>query len=250
MSNSTKWYETFFDGLYSKVLAGQCDEGRTLQDARTIRRVLKLRKGRSVLDCPCGLGRIAFALARLGMAVTGADLTASYVSRARRRAKAEGLDIPFVRCDMRELPFKGRFDAVINWFTSFGYFDNAGNLAAARAAFDALQPGGRFLIETMNKSRLLSCWRADREEVINGVRIVNRARWDARASRVKDTWTMSEGTRTEQRSLTIRVYNGAEMRALLQAAGFRNVQLFGRPPLGRFTRHSRRMIALATRPAK
>jgi len=58
---------------------------------------------------------------------------------------------------MRELPFEGQFDAVVNWFTSFGYFDPAGNLAAAKAAFAALKPGGRFLVETLNKSFVLDC---------------------------------------------------------------------------------------------
>jgi len=40
------------------------------------------------------------------------------------------------------------------------------------------------------------------------------------------------------------------MRRLLRAAGFDDIRFLGRPPLGRFTRHSRRMIAIAARPLK
>ena len=250
MSKSSKWYETFFDGLYGRVLAGQFDGDKSAAQARTIKRALRLRKGRRVLDCPCGMGRISLELARLGLDVTGADLNATFVRSARSRAASAGLAIPFVRCDMRELPFEGEFDAAVNWFTSIGYFDDAGNLAAARAAFAALKLGGKFLIEAMNKSWLLAHWRGRGEKVINGVRVVDRPRWDAATNRVMCAWTLTHGGRAERRHIVLRVYNGAEIRALLRQAGFRDIRLFGRPPLGRLTRHSRRFIAIGTRPRK
>ncbi len=250
MAKSNEWYETFFTGLYGQVLAGERHEARAPGEARMIKHLLRLRKGQRVLDCPCGLGRISFALARLGLDVTGADLTASYIRRARRRAKAEGTDVRFFRCDMRELPFDGQFDAVVNWFTSFGYFDDAGDLATAKAAFAALKPGGKFLVEMLNKSWMLAHFRPDHDDTVHGVRIVSHARWDARSGRVHNRWTFSKGRKVETHRFSHRLYNGTEIRRLLRAAGFRDVRLFGHPPLGRFTRHSRRMIAVATRPAE
>jgi SAM-dependent methyltransferase len=95
-----------------------------------------------------------------------------YIRRARRRARSEGLNVPFVRCDMRRLPFEGRFDAVVNWFTSFGYFDAAGNLAAARAAFASLRPGGRFLVEMLNKSFVLPRFTSRGDEEASGVGVL------------------------------------------------------------------------------
>jgi len=249
MTPKQEWYETFFSGLYGRVLGSDMHEGRAPEEAGLAKRLLKLRKGQRVLDCPCGLGRMARGLAGLGLDVTGTDLAATYVQRARRRAASDGLRIRFVRCDMRELPFDGEFDAVVNWFTSFGYFDDDGNLAAARAALRALKPGGKFLIETMNKSSLLARFNPGRREtVINGVTVVNRARWDAKGSRVRDPSKLSSGSKTQRTTISIRVYNAADMRSLLREAGFQDVKLFGRPPLGRFTKHSRRMIAVATRP--
>jgi len=250
MKKEAEWYETFFDGLYGRVLAGQFDESRTAGQARLIKKVLRLRKGRRVLDSPCGLGRITFALAKLGLDVTGADLAAGYLRRARRRAKAEGRNTRFVRCDMRELPFDGEFDAVVNWFSSFGYFDEGGNLAAATAAFGALKPGGRFLVEVINKSSLLRRFTPASEQRVNGVDIVDTRRWDARTGRVRSTWTLSRGSQTHRHRLSMRLYNGAEIRAVLRAAGFGEIQLFGHPPLGRLMRHSRRLIAVARRLAK
>ena len=40
MSKHAKWYETFFGGLYAKVLAGQFDESQSLEEARTIWKLL------------------------------------------------------------------------------------------------------------------------------------------------------------------------------------------------------------------
>jgi hypothetical protein len=46
------------------------------------------------------------------------------------------------------------------------------------------------------------------------------------------------------------LYTAPQMRRLLRKAGFRDVRFFGRSPLGRFTRHSPRMIAVGTKPVK
>ncbi|KKN82975.1 hypothetical protein LCGC14_0303900 [marine sediment metagenome] len=248
MTNSPPWYETFFDGLYGKVLASHFSEDRAQAQAELIKKLLKLRKGQRVLDCPCGVGRITIPLARMGLKMTGVDLTAAYVRQARRRAKREGLDIPFIRCDMREIDFDGEFHAVINWFTAFGYFDKAGDLATAKGAFRALKPGGKFLVDVSNKSWVLSHFVASDTSVINDVEITDTRQWNANIGRMESDWTFRKGKQIERQHVSLRLYDGAELRAVLRKAGFREIHLYGFPPLGRLSRHRRRLIAVATRP--
>ena len=249
MAQSQKWYQAFFDGLYAKVLPKTFDEATTLKQARIVKRLLKLRKGQRALDIPCGLGRIALPLARAGVNVTGVDLTGLYIRRARKQAKAEALNIEFIQGDMRDISFNAEFDAAFNFFGSFGYFSDADNLAFAKRVFQSLKPGGRFLIEGINKSWLLAHFRQRTEQTIAGIRIVQQGQWNARTGRVFSTWTF-HGERTRERHrLSMRIYNGADMRSLLRAAGFRDIKLYGAPPLARFTRHSRRLIAVARRPS-
>ena len=243
-----EWFHDFFDGLYGRVLGGRAHEKRAPREAALIKRVLHLRRGRRVLDCPCGLGRIARELARLGLDVTGVDLTASYIRRARRRAARRRLAVRFIQGDMRELAFEKEFDAVVNWFSSFGYCDDDGNLAAARAAYRALRPGGRFLIEVIHKTWMLGHWRPDTEEVHAGVRIRSQAWWNGRTGRLHNVWTMTRGTVRERHAFSMRVYSAPELRRLLAQAGFRDVRVLARPSLGRVTRHARRLIAVARRP--
>ena len=250
MSKQTQWYQTFFDGLYAKVLPKTFDEAATLKQARIVKRLLKLRKGQHILDIPCGLGRLTVPLAQMGLGMTGVDLTESYLSKARRLAKKNRLNIRLIHSDMRHISFEAEFDAVFNWFGSFGYFSDADNLAFAKRAFQSLKPGGRFLVEGINKSWLLAHFRQRMEQTIAGIRIVFRNKWDARTGRVLCNWTFHSHSKSERHRISMRIYNGSEMRSLLRVAGFRDIKLYPNPPLGRFTRHSRRLIVVGQRPAK
>ena len=244
-----EWADRFFKGLYAQVLAHQFNEKRSVEQARTVKRLLRARKGQKVLDVPCGQGRLTIPLARMGLQMTGVDLTPGFIRKARRLARKERADVRFLVRDMRRIDFDGEFDAAFNWFTSIGYSSYAADLEFCRRVYRALKPGGRFLVETMNKSWLLSHFRTEkRDQTIGGVRIIEWGQWDARTGRIHSTWTFQKGRRRERHRLSIRQFNGADMRRLLREAGFREVMLYGHPPVGRFTRHSRRLIAVARRP--
>lgn len=243
-----EWYERFFDGLYARVLPKQYDEAATLAQARLVKRLLRLRKGQCALDVPCGVGRLTIPLAQMGVVMTGVDITAPYLRKARRLARQAGVEVRWVHGDMRELDFVEAFHGAFNWFGSFGYFPDEDNLRFCRRVATALRPGGRFLVEGPNKSWLLAHFRTRSQRRIGGVHLTTNSRWDARTSRVYSTWTFTRGRTRERHTLSMRVFNGAEMRALLRQAGFRDIELFTHP-YGRFTRHSRRLIAIGRKPA-
>jgi SAM-dependent methyltransferase len=92
-------------------------------------RLLDLRPGMSVLDLACGHGEMAGQLAARGCEVTGLDSSAVFLDRARADAAVAGVSVEYVAGDMRELPWRSRFDRVVNWSTAFGYFDDAANRA-------------------------------------------------------------------------------------------------------------------------
>jgi ubiquinone/menaquinone biosynthesis C-methylase UbiE len=103
-------------------------------DARThrsetalVERALRgVPRGESVLDLPCGAGRMTVALAELGFTrITGADVSPAMVALARRRLAAEGLSFPVVEADAERLPFAdGEFDDVF-CFRLFHHFPTA-----------------------------------------------------------------------------------------------------------------------------
>lgn len=58
-------------------------------------RKLGLRGGERVLDLACGFGRHSLELARRGFAVTGVDITPSYIRFAEEVAQKEGIECAF-----------------------------------------------------------------------------------------------------------------------------------------------------------
>jgi SAM-dependent methyltransferase len=127
-------------------------EARSDSEVELILRLLELPDGAEILDAPCGHGRIAHRLAARGFRVTGLDNNARFLELARSRAAS----VEYVEGDLRELPFEGRFDAVINWFTSFGYFDDDTNRELLAGFRRALRPGGVLLLEQASRELLLS----------------------------------------------------------------------------------------------
>jgi len=97
--------------------------------------LLDLRPGMSVLDLACGHGELANRLAARGCRVTGLDSSAVFLDRARADVAAAGVSVEYVAGDMRQIPWTGRFDRVINWSTAFGYFDDTTNRAVLDGSF-------------------------------------------------------------------------------------------------------------------
>ena len=108
-----------------------------------------------VLDVPCGFGRIANRLAARGCRVTGLDASPLFLARARQDAAALGVAVEYVAGDMRALPWAGRFDRLVCWFTSFGYFDDATDRRVLAGFRRALRPGGRLVLDHANLARLV-----------------------------------------------------------------------------------------------
>lgn len=108
--------------------------------------VLGLPAGSAVLDVPCGQGRHAHLLSEAGFAVQGLDYSTFLLARARERGTSARLR--YKRGDMRRLPadWTGRFDAVLNLFTSFGFFLDPADDARVIGEFArVLRPGGILL---------------------------------------------------------------------------------------------------------
>lgn len=76
---------------------------------------LDIAPGTRLLDVGCGAGQLALIAARNGATVTGCDIAANWLEKARTRAETEGLQITFEEGDAEALPYPdGQFDAVVS----------------------------------------------------------------------------------------------------------------------------------------
>lgn len=177
-------------------------------------------KGR-VFDLCCGFGRHTLALREQGIDVVGLDLSPELLRHARELPRAELLDGRLLRGDARRLPFQAAsFDSLVNLFSSFGYFGDAGDRQVLDEIARVLRPGGLAVLDLMNPARI----RADlvphsRTERAGHVLEEARSLEEGGSRVVKSVrLTLSDGhVRTWRES--VRMYESAEMEQLLGARG-------------------------------
>jgi SAM-dependent methyltransferase len=226
----TDWYDGFFEGDWLDVVALSTPEERTQQQVDFIVDRLGLEAGARVLDLACGHGRVSLELARRGFRVTGLDLSPRSLELAREAAETEGLDVEWIEADMRTVPPGARFDAVVNIFTAFGYFENeAENERVLTGVARVLVPGGGFLIDTVNLLALVRRYRERQWEYRDGdVIFLQEHRYDLLRGRNEARWTFvrSDGGRSEI-AHSVRTYAPHELVAMLERAGMEVVETWG-----------------------
>lgn len=104
-----------------------------------------------VLDCTCGIGTQALGLAKRGHRVTGADLSAGAIRRARREAGKRGLAIEFQQCDVLDLTpvGEGRFDAILAADNSLPHLRSEAEWARALEQIASKLRHGGLLVATI-----------------------------------------------------------------------------------------------------
>lgn len=242
------WWKKHFDG---KSLLGYGLPGKTAAEVRGILKMLgRLKKPAELLDLCCGAGRHAIELAQRGHRVTGLDWSDELLSLARQESSRRGVSLEFKKGDMRRLRFTNRFEAVVNLFTSFGYFETVSeDLAVLRGVRRALKPGGLFLIDVLNKEWLMrhftpTFWQRHPEHDVE--RAFCRLHFDPLTSRLTNhrTLFLRDG-RKRDADLRFKVYPLHELVRMLEATGFKIEKVYGGFDLRPYGLDTFRTIVLA-----
>ena len=192
--------------------------------AETIWQLLDLAPGMEVLDLACGHGRIANRLAQRGVRVTGLDPTPLFLEHARRDAAERGVEVDYVSGDMRSLPWPtDRFERVISWFTSFGYFDDPDNQKVLSEAHRVLRPGGRLMIENNNLAELLPRWLPAVVVERDGDFMIDRSTFEPVTGRAVTERTCIRDGQVRRFTFSVRMFIAVELKGWLLAAGFNSV---------------------------
>ena len=114
------WFATWFDSNYYHILYQHRNDAEAHFFIDNLIQYLDLPSQAEVLDLACGKGRHSIYLAQKNLVVQGVDLSPESIAHAKQFEKA---NLSFQTHDMRQAIDFGKFDAILNLFTSFGYFD-------------------------------------------------------------------------------------------------------------------------------
>lgn len=211
-----EWWEDFFDEEYVEAWAAAGSFDTTADLVESVDSLLALPPGSSILDVACGFGRIAGPLSQRGYDVTGLDFSATQLRLAQQRNPGPR----YVEADMRQPP-PGPFDAAVNLFSSFGYFDDRDDdVAALNAWARVLRPGGVLVMELMHRDRVAH---HHGQPIAHAGPVTEEGQTDW-ITGVRDA-TVTYGDVVK--SFRVRLYTATELVAMLRDAGFGQVDAFG-----------------------
>ena len=207
---------------------------------------LGISPGATLLDLCCGPGRHSLEFARRGFSVVGVDRTETYLRKARSLAKTEGLELEFVREDMRTFCRPDSFDAAINLFTSFGFFEDAkDDELVAKNVHVSLKDGGFFLIDTVGKEILARIFRERDWYDVDGAMMLEERRVTQNWSWIENRWILVKDGKADEFEFGFRLYSAAELSALLRGCGFEAIEVYGDLAGAPYDHEAKRLVVVA-----
>ncbi len=236
------WYKEWFGQEYLELYAHR-NAGEAEQHVDFVATHLGGRPPRSVLDLACGAGRHTAVLRRRGYPALGMDLSLTLLAHPPRE--------PSVAGDMRRLPFADEsFDWVLNFFTSFGYFEREReNFCVLEEIVRMLRPEGRYLIDLFNRDHVLENLEPREVQEIAGRRVEIKRWYDAASRRINKRIRLEAPGRSPRSYLeSVRAYSREEVTIGLRWAGLEVDQLFGNFQGEPFDRDRERLIIVGHKP--
>ncbi|MGZ3863060.1 MAG: class I SAM-dependent methyltransferase [Bacteroidia bacterium] len=236
-----QWFESWFDSPYYHLLYGKRDEKEAGFFIDNLLKKLNLPSKARCWDLNCGKGRHSVFLNKKGYEVIGTDLSEESIKYA---LQFENEHLHFYRHDMRNLFYANYFDAVFNLFTSFGYFRNKfEDEKVFQSVYNALKPGGTFVLDFFNAAQVLTCLRELEEKNINGVTFTLKKKIENNTI-IKEI-TVNDNGKISLFKEEVKIFTHAELVLLGEQAGLTFKNTFGNYNLDTFVQDkSERLILI------
>ena len=219
--------EIFSPEVYLYFYSDFLNPQRTRRDTDFLEQALEPPAGGRLLDIGCGTGRLANVLASRGYRVTAIDVSTPFLQIAEGDAACLNLAVDYRNQDMRTIGWEEEFDAAFCFFTSFGYFSDAENADVLRRVAQALKPGGRFLVETINRDTILRGPRGHRVVEREGNFQIDQSHYDALTGRLQTNRTVILDGHTHTGCFSVRLFTACELVHWLEDNGLEYAALYG-----------------------
>lgn len=241
-----KWHDD--DKFWEKMTPVLFPLTRIEAASEEIDAVLSLSEIQSgaILDMGCGIGRHSLELARRGFQVTGVDRTQIYLSKAAQQADGQGLDIKFIKADMRDFQSEEEFDGALSLFTTFGYFEApAENQQVIHNIYEALKSRGVLVMDMMGKEILARIFLERGWQQVGDYYFLEERSISRDWSWIENRWILIGDDEHYEMEVSHWVYSAAELKAMLMVSGFRDIQIYGDLAGAPYDISAKRLVAVA-----
>ncbi|MDA3863461.1 MAG: class I SAM-dependent methyltransferase [Deltaproteobacteria bacterium] len=224
---SKNWSNNFFDDDY---LISAYASSNTIIDLEVdfLTKHLNLNENNSVLDVGCGDGSHTVRLIKAGYNTTGIDISVPFLLQSSRLAQVYEVEANFIKKDIRDFKNKEPFDAIFCIGGTFGYYKDQENEQLLCHLKSLLKPGGRLIIEVINRDFAISVlptriwWESD------DCMIMDESYFIHKNSRVyiKRNTIFTSG-KQKNKKINIRTYSIDEWNNIVTDCGFKNKKLCG-----------------------
>ena len=252
-NNTTHWYQDFFDNHYLDSYKELLNHFDPEKEVDFLLRAMNLPEESKVLDLCGGHGRHSIPLAKRGYEVVLLDLNKKFLDIAKKEAERKVIKLQTIQADMRDLNFDKEFDGVINLFTSFGYLETEeDNLHVLRQVYRSLKPGGKFLIDVINKKWILENYRERDWRKVDDLLVLVQRNFNGKTSRNRVQFTIidTKNCKTYSTGQNIRLYSYPELESLFLKTGFKIVGRYGKLDGEEFNEKSLRIVLVGEKPFK
>ena len=200
---------------------------RSAREVEFVAKICGLAPGVRLLDAGCGAGRHALEFARRGYITTGVDLSEEMLELARDRAKGVSA-VTFLEADLRALNLAREFDAAVLLDSTLGLHEDGETVEILRRLSASLVPGGRLVVEVLNRDFVLDEMPARKWLETSVAVILDDVSFHPETSRLRVKRSVApHGEKAAEFAYSLRLYALHELRVLLSLAGFEVIEVAG-----------------------
>jgi D-alanine-D-alanine ligase len=224
------WWKTLFDEIYLLTDARSIDNAAvTRQEIDIYTTLVPMGRGDAILDLCGGHGRHALELCRRGFAhCTVLDYARPLLEIGKQTAAREGLSVEFVQGDARRMDWaEASFDHILILGNSLGYITEPdADLQILAESARLLKPGGGLLLDITDGAAVKDQITPQAWHEIGADMVVCRQREVAAGCVSAREMVLSKAKGLiRDRTYRIRLYGAAELAALVNQAGFSEIQV-------------------------
>lgn len=228
------WFETWFDTPYYHILYKDRDFAEAENFITLLINYLRIKKDSKIIDLACGKGRHSVYLNKMGFQVLGLDLSHHSIEHNKQ---FENSTLKFEVHDMRNEIFPTisaeKADAVLNLFTSFGYFeDENDDRKVFQSISNVLNDNGYFVLDFLNSKWVQNTLVKEEQKTKEGIDFTIKKKIEDQHV-IKDI-TFKDKGKDYHFFEKVKLHTLEEINDYAEEFGFERIQIFGDYHLNEF----------------